>query len=55
MFSNVIVDLTISGRSFVFSQWMAFVADIILPQLGYHCNFKSCKNTFGNLSFEALN
>ena len=42
VFSNVTVDLTTSGRSFVFSQWMAFVADVILPQLGYHYNFKSC-------------
>ena len=29
VFSNVIVDLTISCRSFVFSQWMGFVADVI--------------------------
>ena len=29
VFSNVIVDITISCRSFVFSKWMAFVPDVI--------------------------
>ena len=29
VFSNVIVDLTISCRPFVFSQWMTLVTDVI--------------------------
>ena len=29
VFSNVIVDLTVSCRPFVFSQWMTLVADVI--------------------------